>query len=46
VVADYQKVQAAINELAMVSEEAVDAVEATFRGDLEIPGEEQARDPD
>jgi hypothetical protein len=40
VVADYQKVQATINELAMVSEEAVDAIEATFRGDLEVPGEE------
>lgn len=41
VVTDYQKVQAAINELAGVSEEAVDAIEATFRGDLEVPGEEQ-----
>jgi len=48
VVGDYQRVQAAINQLAMVPEEAVDAVEATFRGDLEVqgPGEEKARDPD
>jgi hypothetical protein len=48
VVGDYQRVQAAINQLAMVSEEAADAVEATFRGDLEVqgPGEEPARDFD
>jgi len=48
VVGDYQRVQAAINQLAMVSEEAVDAVEATFRGDLEVQGqgEEPARDSD
>ena len=48
VVADYQKVQAAINELAMVSEEATDAIEATFRGDVEVPGqgEEEAGDSD
>jgi hypothetical protein len=39
VMADYQKVQAAINQLAMISEEAVAAIEATFRGDLEVPGE-------
>jgi hypothetical protein len=47
VVADYQKVQRAINEMAMVSEEAADAVEATFRGDVEVPGEgpEAAGDP-
>lgn len=48
VVGDYQKVQAAINQLAMVSEEAVDAIEDTFQGDVEIQGqgEEQARDSD
>lgn len=48
VVGDYQRVQAAINELAMVSEKAVDAVEGTFRGDLEVQGEgeEAARDSD
>jgi len=48
VVADYQKVQRTINELAMVSEEAADAIEDTFPGDLEVPGEgqEQARDSD
>lgn len=38
VVGDYQRVQAAINQLAMVPEEATDAVEATFRGDLEVEG--------
>jgi hypothetical protein len=43
VVGDYQRVQAAINQLAMVSEEAADAIEATFRGDLEIQG--QGKEP-
>jgi hypothetical protein len=43
VVGDYQRVQAAINQLAMVSEEATDAVEATFRGDLEVQG--QGKEP-
>ena len=48
VVGDYQRVQAAINQLAMVPEEAADAIEATFRSDLEVQGagEEQARDTD
>jgi hypothetical protein len=48
VVGDYQRVQAAINQLAMVSEEAVDAVEVTFRGDLEVQrtGGEAAGDTD
>jgi len=48
VVGDYQRVQGAINQLAMVSEEAVDAIEGTFRGDVEVQGEgqEPARDSD
>jgi len=48
VVADYQKVQAAISQLAMVPEEATDAIEGTFRGDLEVQGTggEAARDSD
>ena len=43
VVADHQKVTAAINQLAMVSEEAAESIEATFRGDVEVQGEGEDR---
>lgn len=36
---DFRRVIAALNELATVPEEAVDAIEATFQSDLEVPGE-------
>lgn len=47
-IGDHQKVTAAINALAMISEEAVDAIEATFPDDLEVSGEGEgaARGPD
>lgn len=45
---DQQKVIAAINVLAIVPEEAVDAIEDTFQGDVEVSGTgaEEARDTD
>jgi len=41
---DHAKVVDAINDLADVPEEAVDAVEATFRGDVEVQGQEASTD--
>jgi len=41
---DHGKVVDAINELADVPEEAVDAIEATFRGDVEVQGQEASTD--
>ena len=45
---DHTLVIDAINDLAMIPDEAVDAVEDTFPGDVEVQGaaEEQARDTD
>ena len=37
-IVDNQKVIAALNELSMISEEAADAIEDSFQGDLEVPG--------
>jgi hypothetical protein len=41
---DHGKVVDAINELAGVPEEAVDAVEATFRGDVEVQAQKAGAD--
>lgn len=45
---DHQKVVVALNELSMISEEAADAIEDSFQGDLEVqgPGGEATRDTD
>ncbi len=46
VLADYQRVNATINELSTVSEEATDAVEETFQSDMEVPGTGEGKEGD